>query len=145
MKHRRLGKGELPEMPKISRSWVGGALHEAFRERGLGHSAAQIFDLLSQGEALTINEISKRTGRGRTTVWRVLGRMAQILDPSTGEMLAMVERDGKKWRACDGVDLDAVARVVGTAGASKRQHEQHERERAAHRQALLHGRARRDR
>ncbi len=52
----------------------------------------------------------------------------------------MVEQleDGK-WKPCAGVDLNKVAKAVGTNGAGKRQHEKHLAERRMHGRDLLIG------
>jgi len=108
-----------------------------FKARGLGKAAGLVFAELQRGEPLNVKELTERTGRDRSTVWRVLNRMARIVDNSTGEIVAMVKRDDAgKWHAVDGVDLDAIARMLGTFGGNEWQHAQHERERREHRERL---------
>ena len=113
--------------------------HDAFRKgannAGMGKSAALIWEALQDGPA-TEKELAKMTGRHIKTVKNHLRRMAKLADTVTGEFIPMVEKIGDQWRALDGVDLDHVARVVGTAGAGKRQQEKHKQERSDHRRAL---------
>jgi hypothetical protein len=124
------------------------ATHDAFRARGFGHTfkarglgkaASLVFGELQRGEPLTIAQLAERTGRARQTVWRVLNRMARIVDRDTGEILAMVERDAAgKWLAREDVDLDRVARALGTFGGGAWQKKRHNEERRAHREQLAH-------
>jgi hypothetical protein len=57
--------------------------------------------------------------------------MTQIIDGATGEVVSIVHRDAdaNKWRARADVDLDYIARCVGTQGKAERQRAQHARER----------------
>jgi hypothetical protein len=125
--------------------------HDAFRARGLGKSAGEVWGALQQGGAYvplrgcTIAELAGRTGRHEDTVTRALERMAHIVDGATDEVVSMVERDGSKWRACNEVDLDAIARMVGTHGASERQRKQHAEERAKRRTLFERGKQREQR
>mgnify|MGYP001573380205 CR=1 FL=1 len=114
--------------------------HDAFRSRYLGKAAAEIWQLL-QAEALTAEELAERTGRHLKTVRRKLDRMARIVDPVTGEVAEMLAcDDGGAWHVCAGVDLDHVARLLGTSGAAKRQRARHADDRKAHRRSLALGR-----
>ena len=64
--------------------------HDVFRYGGgLNKSAAEIFWWLRQ-EPMSPNQLIERTGRGRTTVFRVLRRMANIVDTRTGEVISIV-------------------------------------------------------
>lgn len=115
------------------------AAHDAFRPGGLGKSAAQVWALLQAGPQ-TVADLATQTGRTPRTVRAALKRMARIVEPVTGEIvLTMVEREGEKWQALPGVDLDHVARVTGTAGKGKAQRARHRQERQSHRQALARG------
>jgi DNA-binding MarR family transcriptional regulator len=114
--------------PVKSGSVCNAEKHDAFWARGLGKSAGQCFELLRR-ESLTVKELAERTGRTRQTVWRNLKKMSRIADPRTGEIIAIVHRDGNKWRARADVDLDYIARCVGTQGKAERQRTQHARER----------------
>jgi hypothetical protein len=61
--------------------------------------------------------------------------MSEIIDPHTGEVIEMVsELEGGVWQAHE-VDLNQVARLVGTAGTAQRQRKMHEVERQQHRRA----------
>ncbi len=115
--------------------------HDAFRARGygntfrasgLGLSARQVYDELRR-EALTIKELAARTGRHPRTVRRALTRMMRVVDAETGDVLQMVEQVGGRWRICGDVDLDRVARALGTYGGGSWQHARDERERSEHR------------
>lgn len=107
---------------------------DAFRYKGLGKSAGEIFEAL-KSRPLTIDELANRTGRHKRTVKRALVRMSGIVDFLTGEILVMVESDNDLWYALP-VDLDHVAAVIGTAGTSNQQRERYSAERRAHRKGL---------
>ena len=88
--------------------------------------------MLQENESLTVDELTRGTGRDKRTVKKVLERLKQIIDRKTGEIFIMVESDnGETWHALS-VDLDAVALAVGTAGATEAQKRLHEKERRAH-------------
>ena len=108
--------------------------HDAFRNH---RPAGEIWAALQNGRKLTKLELAKRTGRHEDTIERELEWMANVTNCDSGDVIIMVETVGNKWRARSGVDLDAVARAVGTAGAAERQKQQHAAERARHREQLL--------
>jgi predicted transcriptional regulator len=118
--------------------------HDAFRRgrgrNGLGKAAGQIYSLL-KSEGMTLEELVTRTGRDKRTVSKNLYRMAKITDRKTGEVISMVEfsTSEQRWRALE-VDLDLIARIVGTDGAGVKQKRLHEQERRAHSLSLLMGR-----
>jgi Bifunctional DNA primase/polymerase, N-terminal len=129
-----------PSLPHV-RECVSYATHDLFRPGGLGKAAGEVWTALQDGPA-SAPRLAELTGRRPRTVRGALRRMARIVDPVTGEILpalALVAAEGKQWRAVDGVDLDRVALVLGTAGKGKRQREQHRQERRAHQRALLRG------
>lgn len=108
---------------------------DVFRFQGLGKSASEVWAALQNGPA-TEQELVEATGRSIKTVKRVLARMSDLADTVTGEFIPMVEKIDGRWSAIEGVDLDHVALVVGTAGAGERQQERHRQERRAHRRML---------
>jgi predicted transcriptional regulator len=111
------------------------AAHDAFRHRGLGKSAAELWALL-RAAPMTAAELAERSGRNVRTVYRNLAKLARIVDAATGEVFRLVEPgDGDTWRALE-ADLDGIARAIGTAGAGERQKQKHERERAGWRLAI---------
>ncbi len=112
--------------------------HDAFRTRN-GKTRREVWGALQNDEALTIAELAERALCHRDTIARALSRMAHIVDMATGEVISMVECDGDKWRAVSDVDLDAIARALGTAGASEKQKRQHAEERQKHRKKLEEG------
>jgi hypothetical protein len=118
-------------------AWVLG--HDAFRHRGLGKSALQVWEKLRLYPSQTPAELAASTGRGLATVRRVLARLERIIDPVTGEVFKLVERDVTGcWQALD-VDidtLDAIARAIGTAGAGERQKAKHAEQRAGFARAI---------
>ncbi|MBI5879946.1 MAG: bifunctional DNA primase/polymerase [Chloroflexi bacterium] len=99
--------------------------HVAFRG---DKTAGQVWGELQSG-ALSVAELAERTGRGTATIARALARMARIVDARTGEVWAIVTREGETWRACEGADLEAVARANGAADAAERQRQRHAEER----------------
>jgi len=114
---------------------------DAWRFRGLGKSALLVLSQLRAAPGATAAELAESTGKHKRTVTRALARMAHIVDADTGEVLRLVEADGDGWRACTDVDLDAVARAVGTAGTGERQKAQHAEERRGFRRAVAAARA----
>ena len=123
--------------PRFVRKCVSLSNLDVFRWHGLGKSAAEMWEVLQEGPA-NIDELSMRTGRHVRTVKRALDRMTGLVDSITGEIIDMVEGDGKNWRALD-VNLDYVAQLIGTAGYGKLQWEKHSKERRLHRWALTRG------
>lgn len=103
------------------------AAHDVFRHVGLGKTAAAVWDAL-QTDALTAKQLVAKTGRGRLAVNRALERMFQL------QMLGMdLTARGETWRALEHVNLDEIARDIGTYGTGTRQRLEHERQRAARR------------
>lgn len=128
----RLCCTDIP-LPKDCEEVVQGcniAAHDAFRALGLGKSAADVFKALQAGP-LTVGELEQQTGRHRSTIWRVIRKMARIIDPITGEIIPMVEQIGDQWVNLD-VDLDYIAGLLGTAGKLEKEKALHTRERAIH-------------
>jgi hypothetical protein len=118
------------------------ASHDVFRTRGgLGKVGLRLWQALTEHGAQTVDELTDRTGTPRRTVKRSLSLMARIVDTVTGEVAAVVECHGEKWRALPAVDFDAVARILGTAGRGQRQRERHATERQDRRRDLKPGRA----
>ncbi|MFC1921800.1 helix-turn-helix domain-containing protein, partial [Chloroflexota bacterium] len=102
--------------------------HDAFRWSGLGKAAALVIQALSQEDSLTVAQLAEMTGKHRSTVRRALKKMASIHDPITGEEYPMVEEINQegaanRWRALD-VDLDHVAKILGTKGIGDKQKHQ---------------------
>lgn len=87
------------------------AAHDAFRWAGLGKASGEVYGTLLQTGVLTPSAIADATGRGERTVVRALARMIEF---------KMVEKVADGWRAVV-VDLDDVARELGTAGTLARQ------------------------
>jgi hypothetical protein len=111
--------------------------HDIFRRVGLGKAACECYQTLLNYGPQTIKELCNATGRNRGTIWRVLKKMSKIIDSHTGEVLSLVECEGEKWAAVEGVNLDLVAACLGTAGMGRKQHEQHLEDRRRHRRELL--------
>jgi hypothetical protein len=113
--------------------------HDVFRYGGgLNKSAAEIYWCLKQ-EPMTANQLIESTGRGRSTVFRALNRMASIVDTRTGEIIPMVESVDGIWNIASFVDLSRVALILGTAGIGKRKREQYRREQVEHKNELKAG------
>jgi len=127
-----LTTGVLRECPSF-------ANHDAFRKgkgkNGLGKSAGLVYQVL-KNESLTLDELTERTGRDRRTVNYALERMSKLIDRKTGEILPLVTCDENGLWHSNEVDLDLVALIVGTAGASERQKRLHEKERRNHARLL---------
>lgn len=114
--------------------------HDAFRHSGLGKSAGEVWQILQQHPA-RVDELAAITGRHIKTIERVLARMMNLADPLTGEYLPMVANDVDDSYYAISVDLDRIAQVVGTAGASDRQRREHARERWLHARGLAIGKS----
>lgn len=121
------------------RKCVTMSAHDVFRFRGLGKSAGEVWQALQERPA-TVDELVEITGRHEKTIRRVLGLMAKLTDPLTGEYLPMVASDdGEIYRPLP-VDLDRIAHAIGTAGAGDRQRKEHARDRRLHSRGLERGR-----
>jgi hypothetical protein len=118
------------------------ATYEAFRRgkgrNGLGPAAGQIYQALQRKPA-TIKELALLTGRDPRTVKANLANMRRIVDRKSGEVIRMVEINRETWKALP-CDLDIVAEIVGTKGATERQKKQHAEERREHADSLKDGR-----
>jgi len=125
--HRTLEKvSNLVPLPTTTCEGVGELssfrLPDAFRQRGLGRSAHEVLCALESGP-LEVRAIAQKTGRHIQTVRKSLSRMRK---------LELVEKRGRIWlarSAISDIDLEALAKVVGTSGAGNRQREKHIAER----------------
>jgi hypothetical protein len=113
---------------------------DAFRTRGLGKTGRAVWSAVVAHPDLTAPEVAKLAGCSDDTARRLLKRMARLVDPLTGEVIRLVARSGKRWRASEVADWQAVARAVGTDGAGARQKQRHERERQSRQRAFLSAR-----
>ncbi len=104
--------------------------HDVFRWSGLGKTGADIYNALLELREATPQEIIQRTKRGRATIYKKLDRM---------EKLNMAERIGRgKWQALE-VNLDIVAKMLGTSGQGEWQQQKHIQERRLHHLILKRG------
>jgi Bifunctional DNA primase/polymerase, N-terminal len=103
--------------------------------RNLGRTAPEIYRFLEIADMSAV-ELASHSGRSPKSVRTALKRMAEIVDHRTGEILPLVEKRGKRWGLVQGIDLNAIARAIGTDGLRKRMHARHERERFKHRFSL---------
>jgi hypothetical protein len=115
--------------------------HDAFRNGGgryakgrLGRRAGEVYELLYDNP-LTIPQIVESTGASPKTVRASLRKLSKVIDHRTGEVIQMVVSDGDTWRAVL-VDLEQIAAIVRTYGATGRQRAEYEKERRAHRRSL---------
>lgn len=109
---------------------------DLWRRAGLSKAAFEVWGALPG----TVAELAAKTGRNRATVHRKLKNMAGVVDTVTGELIPLVEQDGKTWRAAEGADLEAAARALGVHGMGEREHKKHEEQRRAHLRSLAAGR-----
>jgi len=100
------------------------ANHDAFMNGGgryakgrLGRRAGEIYALLLS-EALTFEDLRERTGIPTRTLRRVLGKLQNIIDYKTGEVIDLVTRGGDGSYCGNLVDLDVIAAIVRTYGAT---------------------------
>ena len=108
------------------------ASHDVFRRAGLGKCAAQIWAILQPSkEPMRVSEIAEVTGRHRVTVQDALTRMCQL-----GMAHCDMSGAGVVWSSVTGVNLDEIAREIGTQGIGAEQKVKHAKERAAHKQRI---------
>lgn len=112
--------------------------HDTFAYHGLGKSAAEVYEILIREGALTVGELSEKTGRSRKTVQRALSRLCRIDDPLTGERIYLVEQDDPCWYAikADESQLNRIAEILGTNGLGAKRKERHLYERDQHKRLL---------
>ncbi len=108
--------------------------YDVFCRKGLGPTAAVVWDSLRADGPATAAELAARTGRGRRSVEKALKAMTPVVDVATGEVAYMLSKVGAVYSVRDGVDLDAIAKLLHVDGEGKRRHERHERERERHSQ-----------
>jgi hypothetical protein len=101
---------------------------DVFRWGGLGKAGADIYAALLQYGESDIMTLSQRARVAFRTVYNKINDLERA-------GLVTVRKQGRQTllQAVQGADLDRAARIVGTAGALKRQIERHERERTAYR------------
>lgn len=115
------------------------ASHDAFRNGGgrrgkgqarLGQRAGQIYQALTY-QSMTVQELHKATGASKKTIKRALKKMNKVIDRATGEIIEMVSRNGDVWCA-NLVDLNLIAAIHDTYGATGKQREKYADERREH-------------
>ena len=111
--------------------FAGETALDLFSWQGLGKSGAQVWFTLQSEEWQSIGKIVKETGRGKSTVWRVLARMFD---------LGLVEKRGNgnatEWRRFGDADLQRAARALGVSGTRSDLVEKHKADRRKHQQQL---------
>jgi DNA-binding transcriptional regulator YhcF (GntR family) len=118
-------KTNIAPLPHIGLEGVGSTssflLPDAFRRGGLGHAAFEVVRAL-EIEPLRAKEIAQRTGRHVQTVRKALLRLRRV---------GCVEKVYGRWngKPLSEINLEALARIVGTTGARKKQKERHRGER----------------
>jgi len=123
--------------------------HDAFRNGGgkhaknrLGRRAGEIYELIFDNP-LTVDEIAKQTGAQVETVIQALEKMHKVHNFRTGEIIEMVSCDGGAWYS-NLVDLDVIAAISRTYGATGKQRRDYQDERKAHKRALELGTIKRE-
>jgi hypothetical protein len=113
------------------------ATHDAFMNGGgryakgrLGRRAGEVYALLLS-EALTFEDLQERTGIPTRTLRRVLSKLQNIIDYKTGEVIDLVTRgrDGSYYGNL--VDLDVIAAIVRTYGATGKRSKEYADDRRA--------------
>lgn len=132
-RYRLTEKTKLAPLPHISLEGVGQVssflLPDAFRQGGLGRSAFEVLYGLESG-SLKAKELAQRTGRHVQTVRKALVRLRRF-----GCAAKMCGRwNGKPLSE---INLEELARIVGTAGARKKQKERHRGERLRRKLATM--------
>ena len=106
------------------------ATHDAFMNgKGrLGRRAGEIYALL-MSEALTFKELQERTSTPTRTLWRILGKLRNVKDRKTGEIIEMVTLGGDGAYYGNLVDLDLVSAIYGTYGATGKRRDEYAKDR----------------
>ena len=118
--------------------------HDAFRfGGGLNKSSAEVYWWLLQG-SMSVDQLITKTGRSKRTIYRVLSRMAGLVDKWSGELVPMVESKNGFWYANLDVDLDRISLIIGTAGIGKWKERQYKLEQIKHRRELQAGWGKKD-
>lgn len=113
--------------------------HDAFRNGGgkyakgrLGRRAGEVYELIFNNP-LTIEQITETTGASSKTVIAALKKMKKVVDYRTGELIEMVTYNSadNSWIG-NLVDLDIVAGMIKTLGATGKQRLDYEEERRKH-------------
>lgn len=105
--------------------------HDVWRYKGLGAAAGIVYEALQRLGTSTTADIAEHTGQSRRTVERALKRLTRVVDVATGEVAALVVKDGRRYTALE-VDLNDIARLLHVDGEGERQRARHEREREEH-------------
>ena len=115
--------------------------HDAFRNGGgryakdrLGRRAGEVYELIFNNP-LSVSKIAEQTGASKKTVKRALRRMETFIDYRTGEVIGIVSREDGKWVG-NLVDLDTVAAMTRTLGATGKQKMDYEKDRREHARML---------
>ncbi len=111
------------------------ATHDAFMNGGgryakgrLGRRAGEVYALL-MSEALTFKELQARTKIPTRTLRRVLKKLQSITDYKTGEIMPLVTLGGDGAYFGNPVDLDVIAKIVRTDGATGKRRKEYDEDR----------------
>lgn len=111
------------------------ANHDAFMNGGgryakgrLGRRAGEVYALLLS-EALTFEDLQERIGIPTRTLRRILGKLQNIADYKTGEVIDLVTRGGDGSYYGNLVDLDVIAAIVRTYGATGKRRKEYAEDR----------------
>ena len=110
--------------------------HDVFRWGGLGKSGLQTWEAILESPK-TIEELEEATGKCRKTIKRKLEKMSNLIDMRTGEIVSMVDFDGDKYSPVNNIDLDYIAKLLGTKGMGERQKARHDKERMEHKAFIV--------
>jgi len=117
------------------------ATHDAFMGGGgryakgrLGRRAGEVYALL-MSEALTFKELQARTKTATRTLRRVLKKLQSITDYKTGEIMPLVTLGGDGAYYGNLVDLDVIAAIVRTYGATGKRRKEYAEDRRNHSRA----------
>ncbi len=118
-------KTKLTPLPHIGLEGVGSTssflLPDAFRKGGLGRAAFEVLRALESGP-MKAKEIEQKTGRHVQTVRKALLRLSDF---------GYAKKSRGRWsgKPLSEINLDELARIVGTIGARRKQKEKHRGER----------------
>ncbi len=105
--------------------------HDSFRWGALNKSGYEIYFNLSQ-KPMTVNELVEVTGRCKRTIEIKLKKMNRTINPLTREVFSMVEKVDNVWHLCDDIDLNEIAKILGSFSALAWQKLQHQKDRESY-------------
>lgn len=117
--------------------YIDWQMHDAFRRKGLGKSALEIYYYLNNNPGKRIVDIERSTGRSRTTIKRCITFMLEeIIDVPGGRTRPLISKRGALYFVLD-ENLSEIANILGVAGDGQRNANRNRVERERHRRWIV--------